>query len=87
MPRRAALPRRLRGAVVTGVLPDSPAGGAGLAPGDVITSLDGHVVDAPSRLTALLVPKHPGDTVRLAWADRYGDRRVASVTLASGPPQ
>jgi S1-C subfamily serine protease len=75
------------GAVVTGVLPESPAGGAGLAPGDVITSIDGHVVDSPSRLTALLIPKQPGDTVRLAWADQYGDHRVASVTLGSGPPQ
>jgi S1-C subfamily serine protease len=75
------------GAVVTGVVPDSPAGGAGLVPGDVITSVDGRAVDTPRGLTTLLLPKHPGDTVRVAWADRYGERQVASVTLATGPPQ
>jgi S1-C subfamily serine protease len=75
------------GALVSGVVPDSPAGGAGLAAGDVITAVDGRAVRTPRRLTFLLLPKHPGDSVRVTWADRFGARQVASVTLATGPPQ
>jgi S1-C subfamily serine protease len=76
---------RPRGAVVGGVLPGYPAQQAGLAQGDVITSVDGHVVTSPSVLSGLLSVHHPGDAVRLGWVDPSGQTHAATVRLASGP--
>ncbi|HEV7896553.1 MAG TPA: trypsin-like peptidase domain-containing protein [Planosporangium sp.] len=73
------------GAVVAAVVPGSPAEAAGLASGDVIVSLDGHVVDAPETLTTLLESHHPGDRVSVSWRDLSGRSRTAQVGLATGP--
>ena len=75
------------GVVVTGVRPGSPAARAGLNAGDVIVSLDGHTVRTHAGLVARLLLKHPGDKVRLAWADQVGRRHTARVKLATGQPQ
>jgi S1-C subfamily serine protease len=75
------------GAVVTGVVNGSPADGAGLESGDVITAVDGHAVDRPETLTSLLLRNAPAATVQLTWADSFGNEQTAAVTLASGPPQ
>ena len=74
------------GATVVGVLSGSAAEKAGLAQGDVITSLDGTAVNSASDLSNLLVTHHPGDTVQLQWTDQSGQTQSAGVTLASGPP-
>lgn len=73
------------GAAVAGVVPSSPAAGAGLAQGDVIISLDGQTVDSPSSLTALMQQHHPGDTVTVGWDDPSGQAHSATVQLATGP--
>ena len=73
------------GALLSGILPDSPAQGAGLAAGDVITSLGGQAVSSGSALADLLVPYRPGDSVSLQWVDGSGQIHSATVTLASGP--
>lgn len=73
--------------LVTSVLSGSPADRAGLAPGDVIISFDGRAVRSRATLVNLLLRKRPGDRVDVAWIDRLGSRRTATVTLASGPPQ
>ncbi len=75
------------GAVVTGVVPGSPADTAGLTYGDQITSVDGRTVASPNDVVSRLLRKHPGDEVALSWVDGYGTRRTATVTLAAGPPQ
>jgi S1-C subfamily serine protease len=75
------------GAVVCSVVTSSPAQGAGLAPGDVITSLNNQTVGSPSALTSLLAPLHPGDKVTIGWSDASGQSHTASVQLSSGPPQ
>lgn len=75
------------GAVVCSVVTSSPAQGAGLAPGDVITSLNNQTVGSPSALTSLLAPFHPGDKVTIGWSDASGQSHTASVQLSSGPPQ
>ncbi len=74
------------GASVAGVVSGSPAAGAGIAVGDVITSLDGSTVDSPTRIGALMVSHHPGDTVSVGWVDRDGTRHEKTVTLVEGPP-
>jgi S1-C subfamily serine protease len=49
-------------------------------------SLDGAAVDSPTALTAVLTSHHPGDLVRVAWADQSGQQQNAAVRLAAGPP-
>jgi S1-C subfamily serine protease len=74
------------GVLVAGVTPGSPGEQSGLAAGDVIMSLDGATVDSPTTLTSLLTAHHPGDLVRVAWADQSGQQQNAAVRLAAGPP-
>lgn len=75
------------GVAVAGVTPGSPGEQSGLAAGDVIVSLDGAAVDSPTTLTSLLNDHHPGDVVRVAWADQSGQQQSAGVQLATGPPK
>jgi S1-C subfamily serine protease len=77
----------LQAAVVAGIVPGSPVARAGIVTGDVLRRLDGHRIASPTALVRLLLTKHPGDRVTLAWADGAGHRHTAPVTLASGPPQ
>jgi S1-C subfamily serine protease len=77
-----------RGALVAVVVPASPAARAGVANGDVITSIDGRAVAAPASLANLILRYgSAGGTVRVGWVDRYGLVHRATVRLASGPPQ
>jgi S1-C subfamily serine protease len=69
------------GAVVKQVIPGGPAAGAGLAPGDVITSINGQPVNSATALTAILDQHHPGDNVTVGLGNR-----TTNVTLADGPP-
>jgi S1-C subfamily serine protease len=78
-------PSTSTGAVVSSVVSGSPAEAAGLKAGDVITSIDGHAVDSPDALSTLLHAHHPGDSVRVAWADQSGQSHSATVRLVIGP--
>jgi S1-C subfamily serine protease len=73
------------GAVIAGVLSNTPAANAGLAQGDVITSVNGQRVTSPSGLQAALELHHPGDRVTIGWTDQAGQTQSASVTLVNGP--
>jgi S1-C subfamily serine protease len=75
------------GATVAGVITGSPAQEAGLAAGDVITSVDGNAVDGAQALTSALEPYMPGDTITIGWTDASGVTHTATVALSSGPPQ
>ncbi|HEX6538563.1 MAG TPA: trypsin-like peptidase domain-containing protein [Candidatus Dormibacteraeota bacterium] len=74
------------GAVVDGVQSGSPAAGAGIAAGDVITSVDGQSVNGPTALQSALAGKHPGDSVSVGWTDGSGGHHSATVQLEPGPP-
>ncbi len=74
------------GAPVEQVLRGTPAAGAGLTGGDVITALDGNTISSPSDLTNLMDLQHPGDVVQLTWRDSKGRQHTASVRLGNGPP-
>jgi S1-C subfamily serine protease len=72
---------------VAGVITGSPAEEAGLAAGDVITSVDGNAVDSAQALTSALEPYKPGDHLTIDWTDASGVAQTATVALSSGPPQ
>lgn len=69
------------GAIVRQVIPTGPAAGAGFAPGDVITSVNGQPVNSATALTAILDQHHPGENVTVGL-----ENRTTNVTLADGPP-
>jgi S1-C subfamily serine protease len=69
------------GAIVRQVIPAGPAAGAGLNPGDVITSINGQPVNSATALTNILDQHHPGDHVSVGLQGRTVD-----VALGDGPP-
>lgn len=74
------------GARVAGVLDGTPAAGAGLAAGDVVTAVDGTAVSSATALQELLDGYAPGDSVTLTWTDpSTGASEQATVTLTQGP--
>jgi S1-C subfamily serine protease len=75
------------GATVAGVITGSPAQEAGLAAGDVITSVNGNAIDSAQALTSALEPYKPGDHLTIDWTDASGVAQTATVALSSGPPQ
>lgn len=74
------------GAQVTSVQSGSPAEGAGIGVGDVITTFDGSSVSSPDELRAAILKHHPGDHATVSWQDSSGGQHTATVTLSSGPP-
>jgi S1-C subfamily serine protease len=73
------------GADVQGTLSGSPAATAGLAEGDVITSVAGQSVASSSSISSILATYHPGNKVSVTWTDTSGASHTSSITLASGP--
>jgi S1-C subfamily serine protease len=74
------------GALIAGVVSGGPAASAGLVAGEVITAINGHV-SSPSAMSALILTKKPGATIRVAYVDLSGVNHTASVTLGTGPAQ
>ncbi len=72
------------GALVSRVLPDSPAEAAGLESGDVILALDGRAVTASDKLPAMVGALEPGREVDLRVL-RNGERRTVEVTIGELP--
>jgi S1-C subfamily serine protease len=73
------------GAQIEGVQSGSGAENAGLAAGDVITSVGGHTVSSASDVRSALNGYHPGDKVSVSWTDQSGQSQSATVVLGSGP--
>ena len=73
------------GAAVAGVLNGSAAAQAGLAQGDVITSVAGHAVKADTDVSSALAQHHPGDKISISWTGQEGQSHTATVTLGNGP--
>jgi serine protease Do len=70
-----------KGAIVAEAMSGTPAADAGLKAGDVITKLNGQVVDDASDLTRRIGSFKPSDKVELTYI-RDGAEKTASVTLA-----
>ena len=73
------------GATVAGVLSGGAAESAGLAAGDVITSLDGTAITSTDDLSSVMAGYAPGDRVTVTWTTAAGATESAGVTLGSGP--
>jgi S1-C subfamily serine protease len=78
---------RSPGAAIAGVTPGGPAATAGLAPGDVVTAVNGYHISSPSSLTSSLLTKKPGDSVTITYSDQSGAGNSVKLELASGPAQ
>jgi putative serine protease PepD len=72
------------GVFVTALAPGGPAAAAGLAPGDVITSIDGEPAKSNVQLETLTVTKRAGDTVPVEY-ERDGQSHHATITLGAQP--
>jgi S1-C subfamily serine protease len=75
------------GALIAGVVSGGPAASAGLVAGDTITAINGHVVTAPTSISAIVLTLKPGAKISVAYLDQYGTSQTATVTLGSGPAQ
>jgi len=69
------------GALITSVVPGSPADIAGIKVGDVVTAVDGQPIDVEHPLSSRTSGYHDGDTFILTIA-RAGQTLKISVTLA-----
>jgi S1-C subfamily serine protease len=73
-----------QGAMVTEVMPTSPAAKAGLQRGDVITSVEGKEIADPLQLRNAITQKHPGEEVMLKVL-RGKDQKDIKVRLEELP--
>jgi S1-C subfamily serine protease len=71
-----------QGVSVQSVQPNGPAAKAGLAAGDVITTLDGTTISSNTALQAVLARHHGGDTISIGWTTQ-GTTHHGQVTLTS----
>lgn len=76
--------RAVPGVLVAGVVREGPADKAGLRGGDIVTRINGEVVDEPSTLIAAISKLTDGD-----WADldveRRGKAKTVQIRLGSRP--
>lgn len=70
------------GALVGEVVPESPAEGAGIKPGDVITEFGGNAVKNSHALPSLVAKAFPGSKVELVFT-REGKKYSRTVTVGS----
>ena len=75
------------GIVIQDVVPNSPAAAAGLAPGDLLTSVAGTSLSSTTDLRSVLLLHHPGDSVVIGYTNAFGTDATVTITLATGPPQ
>jgi S1-C subfamily serine protease len=69
------------GALICVVYPQAPAANAGLAVGDVITSVNGQSVGTADALTNLMANADPNSKLAIDYVDQYGKKHATTVTL------
>lgn len=74
----------VRGALVSSVVPRSPAAAAGIRPGDLITQLDTEPIVAPAVFVSALSGLQPGDRVDIQ-VQRGFSQYTAHVRVGSRP--
>jgi serine protease Do len=72
------------GVLVNEVFEKDPASAAGIKPGDIVTRIDGTVIDSPNRLTRVVAGLIPGSTIQVEIV-RDQRRLVLEVFLAERP--
>lgn len=79
------LSSEVTGALVAGVVDDSPAASAGLTAGSTITSFNGSPVTSADDLSEAVAGLAVGDRVTVAWTDTAGQAHTETMTLGDGP--
>lgn len=74
-------------AEIHAVVPGKAADEAGLAAGDVITSLDGKPISSPTDLRQAVLALVPDKAVSIGWTDTSDVPQAGTITPTSGPPQ
>ncbi len=69
------------GVLINEVFENDPAAVAGIKPGDIITKIDGNIIDAPNRLSRVVAGLPPGATTKVEVV-RDGQRLVVNVALS-----
>jgi putative serine protease PepD len=72
------------GARIATVTSGSPAADAGLKAGDVVTGFDGNSISNAEELTAAVVAKQPGDSVKIT-VERGGSTKTLTARLGTRP--
>jgi putative serine protease PepD len=70
------------GADAPAVEPDGPAGSVGIEPGDVITEIEGRVIDSPEEMIVALRAEEPGDRITIV-VERGGETQEVTLVLGS----
>ncbi len=73
------------GALVVGVVADSPAASIGLSRDSVITAVGGHSVNSAATLGPAIRAFKPGQRADVSWVDASGTSHTAPATLVAGP--
>jgi len=68
------------GVIISSVTPGQPAANAGLKPGDIITTIDGHQIKDGNDLVSIISSHKPGSTVEMGYL-RSGQEMHATVTI------
>ena len=74
------------GALIDGVICDSPAAEAGMTGGAVVTAVDGQPISTPNQLASSLKPFQPGDMATITWVSLNGKSTTSTLHLVAGPP-
>ncbi|PRC45766.1 serine protease, partial [Mycobacterium sp. ITM-2017-0098] len=69
------------GVLIQEVMVGGPAEQAGLLAGDIITTLDGVLLDSTNTLTSVLDRHYPGEVLDLTWIDGTGQTRTGKAVL------
>jgi Zn-dependent protease with chaperone function len=75
--RAYGLPAGMKGALIAGVIPNSPAESAGLSAGDVLTRLNDQPIASLRQLAAAMKRLAPGDRVEVAYQRSHEARTTA----------
>jgi len=73
------------GALILACFGNTVASSKGLAPGDVITSVNGRAVSTPGSLTGITAKYHAGQVVSVTWVGVRGSSHTSSLKLGAGP--
>jgi serine protease Do len=77
---------RPRGALVTTVIKDGPGAKAGVQPGDIILTVNDHVVETSSELPTVVARIHPGDDANLTvWREGKEQKIKVKVDALDKP--
>jgi len=75
------------GAKIHSIVSGKPADLAGLAAGDVITSLNGTRIASRTDVRNTVLTLVPGKAVPIGWTDTNGIAQTGTITPIAGPPQ